>query len=227
MPTALVTGANRGLGLAFTEFLNNRGDTVIATRRGPSPELEALGVHVVRLEVADEASVESAATEVRALTDGIDLLVNNAGYAGPRVGGRQGLDEVTQGVCHDVLMSNVAGPLLVTKHLKPLLGRGSKIANISSGLGSIDRSSGRSPIVYSASKAALNMVGRILAEQLHDDGITVLSLSPGWVRTDMGGQSADLSPTKSIEQMMKIIDAATLHQSSGKFYGIDGQTLPF
>ena len=230
MATYFVTGANRGIGLAFVRQLAGRGEKVWAGCREPgaADELNAVAgeVTVVELDVADEASVAAACGEVGEVGE-VDVVLNNAGTYGPRGEHNQRLKDVTGEAANEVFMTNVAGPLLVVKHLRRKLRPGAKVANISSGYGSIGHSSAGWPLLYCASKAALNMAGAILAEDLREEGVVVVSLSPGWVRTDMGGEDANLSPEESVSQMLKTIDAADVRCSSGHFYGLDGKKLPW
>jgi NAD(P)-dependent dehydrogenase (short-subunit alcohol dehydrogenase family) len=224
--TTFVTGANRGIGLEFVQQLAARGDRVYATCRNPdgATELNAIpgDVRVLQCDVADPQSVNHAADKVEA---SLDLLINNAGLFGQslrtRVDEPFDLDEAT--AC---LQVNVLGPLLVTRALASKMANPSKAVTISSGYGSIENATGDWPSVYCCSKAAANMAANIMAQRLAKRGITYVSLSPGWVQTDMGGQDASLKPADSVEAMLKTIEDFTT-EDVGRFYSHRGEPLPW
>ena len=223
----LVTGANRGLGLEFARQFSARGDRVFsASRSGDSVNLP--GVIPVQLDVTDERSIEEAHREVSRETDALDLVINNAGIYST-VGGRftgETFGALTAEEAVAVFRVNSIGPMLVAQRFSDLLSRGEnpKLANISSGYGSVSRNDGHFPHHYSASKAALNQYMRSFAQDAAPPGITVLILSPGWVRTDMGGANATLSPEESVAGMIRIIDSATREQSSS-WFNYDGEPV--
>ncbi len=218
--TVLITGANRGLGLEFARQYSAAGWKVIGTARSPekATDLEDLGVRVLQLDVAD---AESVAKMAAALADEpIDLLINNAGMAN-----RDGMSFETLSFdsVEQVLAVNTIGPMRVTRALLPNLRLGTtrQIVHISSGLGSIEENTGGGYYGYRESKAALNMFNRSLAADLEKEGFTCVVMSPGWVRTDMGGPEANLSPEASITGMRKVIAALT-PAASGTFQSWDG-----
>jgi NAD(P)-dependent dehydrogenase (short-subunit alcohol dehydrogenase family) len=222
--TVVVTGANRGLGLEFARQLSAGGAQVIGTARDPegATELAALGVRVARLDVADGKSVAALA---KALEDeSIDILINNAGVSG-RAGQEDGVD---YDVIARVLDVNLIGPMRVTHALLPAIerGRGKRIVNISSRLGSIELNESGSYLGYRESKAGLNMFSRSTAQELRPKSIICIAMSPGWVRTDMGGPQATLSPEESIRGMLEVI-AGLETKSSGKYFQWDGEELPW
>jgi len=229
MATILITGANRGIGFAMARQAAARGDDVIATARNPGDAgaLNALAVETGRvtiraLDVTDEASVAALAG---ATTENIDLLVLNAGV----LNSYGGLSDAG----HDadawraVLMTNVAGPFLVTRGLLPHVerGEGRKIAIVSSVMGSNERASGNA-YPYRASKAAAVNVARNLATELKPRGIAVGAYHPGWVRTDMGGGGADISVEESAEGLLSRFDALSL-KTTGIFEDYRGEGIPF
>lgn len=224
MATWLVTGANRGLGLEFAKQLRARGDEVIATARSPekAPELRATGARVVRLEVSDPASIEAMAKEIRATP--IDVLVNNAAVSDED----RRIAELSMDVFRRVFEINVFGTALVSKALLPNLRAGSRrvIANISSQLGSVASASAGFSYAYCASKSALNMVTAKMAKELAGDGVTVMTLCPGWNRTDMGGAQAPLDPRDSIRDLIRLIDGFTIKES-GRYIQYNGAELPW
>ncbi len=232
MAHALVTGANRGLGLEFTRQLLARGARVIAACRHPgrATELTALAgahpghMHVLPLDVAKPASIVELAREATMLFDTLDLLINNAGVlvAGERFGA------VTADNLDASFRSNAVGPLLLTQALAPLLAKGNdaRVANVSSVMGSIAQvSEFRSPS-YAVSKAALNMVTAQLARALAAQGTTVLALHPGWARTDMGGTQATIEARDAVAGMLRAI-ASLPPSDSGAFRDWQGRSLPW
>ena len=219
--TVLITGANRGLGFEFARQYSAAGWKVIGTARKPATatDLKDLGVRVLQLDVADAQSVAAMAA---ALADEpIDLLINNAGMAN-----RDGMDFETMDfdAVERVLAVNTIGPMRVTRALLPNLraGKGKQIVHITSGLGSIEENTGGGYYGYRESKAALNMFNRSLAWNYKDEGFTSVVMSPGWVRTDMGGPEANLSPEESITGMKKVIDGLTI-EDTGTFQSWDGK----
>lgn len=227
MATAFVTGANRGLGLEFVKQLTKRGDFVYAACRAPEKadelrELEGDRVKIVQCDVADQASCESAAEQV---DQGLDLLVNNAGVYGP-TGGKQHVGVFDADEATRVLRTNVVGVLIMTQALANKLASPAINFVLSSGIGSISRTGGSQPIYYAASKAAVNMVCKVLGDTMKEQGVTTLAVSPGWVQTDMGGENASLTPEQSIQRMLRIIDNTTPEQS-GQFLESTGAQIPY
>jgi NAD(P)-dependent dehydrogenase (short-subunit alcohol dehydrogenase family) len=222
--TVLVTGANRGLGLEFARQLTAAGATVIGTARNPAEatELAALGARVEQLDVTDPASV--AALAERLAGTPLDALLNNAGWFGDR----GGFDDFDPEVARREYDVNCLGPLRVTQALLPALRAGGLklVMNMSSGLGSIGNNSRGSSVGYRASKAALNMVTATLAAELADEGFVCVSLSPGWVRTDMGGPNANLAPEESVRGMLAVL-AGLDREDNGRFLNHDGAELPW
>ena len=220
--TVLVTGANRGLGLEFARQLHAAGARVIATARRPeaADELTALGVRVEQLDVADPASVAALAERMKG--ESLDVLLNNAGIF-PERGGFVDADPAEVLRVYDV---NTVGPLRVTQALLPNLRKGDRklIMNMSSGLGSIANNGRGSSVGYRSSKAALNMQTRTVAMELADEGFIVVAMSPGWVRTDMGGENANLSPEESVRGMLAAL-APLEAADSGSYLNHDGTGL--
>jgi NAD(P)-dependent dehydrogenase (short-subunit alcohol dehydrogenase family) len=227
---SVVTGANRGIGLELTRQLLARGDQVEAGAREPS-RAEALSqlaatadgrLRVHGLDIADDASVRSFALAVGALP--LQLLINNAGVMGQRGAPLADLDIDSVVRTFSV---NAVGPLRVTQALLPALRAGkAKVVNITSTMGSIaDNRSGGS-MDYRLSKAALNMLSRNLAHELAPDGITVISLHPGWVQTDMGGTRAPLPVEAAVRALLLVIDRLR-PEDSGGFFNQRGQPFAF
>jgi NAD(P)-dependent dehydrogenase (short-subunit alcohol dehydrogenase family) len=222
--TILVTGANRGLGLEFARQLQAAGAEVIGTARRPeaADELKALGVRVEKLDVTDPASVSALAERLAGVS--LDVLLNNAGIF-PERGNFESEDPAEVLRVFDV---NTVGPLRVTQALLPnlRLGKRKLIMNMSSGLGSIQNNKRGSSAAYRSSKAALNMLTRSMAADLADENFTCIAMSPGWVRTDMGGERAVLSPAESIGGMLNTLAPLT-PQDSGRYLNHDGSELPW
>lgn len=222
--TVLVTGANRGLGLEFARQYAAASWTVIATARNPADasELNALGVQVMALDVADEESITNLVSELGGTP--IDLLINNAGIF-PRAGtlAETDFDDVAR--TYEV---NTIGPMRVTRALLPNLRSGEMktVVSITSGLGSITENTGGRFYGYRESKAALNMFTRSLAAELRDDGFTCVVISPGWVQTDMGGPEANLKPEESITGMRAVIAKLT-PADTGTYWNYNGETIPW
>ncbi len=229
MPTALITGANRGLGLALASRYAAKPDTqVIAVTREitGATDLAALvsgsegRVRAVQADVADATSIDGLVHELGATP--IDLLINNAG-----VPGRVDFGEITTHDLIEVFQVNAFAPLLVTQALRARLVRGGKVVNITSVLGSIASSRGSDGyLVYGMSKAALNMFSVKLAAALKSDDIAVLALHPGWVQTRMGGAAAALDVDASADGMVRVIDALDMAHS-GAYLAYDGSTIPW
>ncbi|KGQ20173.1 Short-chain dehydrogenase/reductase SDR [Lysobacter dokdonensis DS-58] len=227
---SLVTGANRGLGLALVRGLLARGDRVVATARHPgkATALNTLTgqypgrLHVLPLDVASEKSRDELARELPLVLDGasIDLMINNAGvlHSGERWG------KLHADILEDSLRINAIGPLLLVQAVEKLLADGARVANISTQMASFaGRTEFRSPS-YSMSKAAQNMATVQLALALKPRGITVVALSPGWVRTDMGGAGGELAPEESAAGLLETI-AGLGDADSGRFLDWRGQPM--
>ena len=223
----VVTGANRGIGLEFVRQLTGRGEDVDATAREPeeAPELQAMvrpGVQlrIHRLDVADDTSVAAFAEQ---LSSGpVDVLINNAGVSGVKGGELIDPADILR-----VFNVNAVGTLRVVRALLPRLreGKGKKIADITSQLGSIAEASG-GRYAYRLSKTALNMATRLLAEDLRGEGFRTVALHPGWVQTRMGGTAAPVPPEQSIRGMLRLIDGLTADQS-GRTFDFQGREIPW
>lgn len=221
MGLAIVTGANRGIGLTLCAELTQRGAKVLAACRESSPRLAALGVEVV-------SGVDvSASTGIQTLVDAVgersvDLLINNAGIllSGDSLGALDRASILRQ------FEVNALAPLQVTEALRPRLHRGSKVALITSRMGSIDDNGSGGYYGYRMSKAALNMAGKSLAVDLKDDGISVIILHPGMVSTDMIGGRGQIEPEQAAQGLLARIDSLGLH-NSGTFWHANGTPLPW
>lgn len=235
MQRILITGSSRGLGYEFTKQYLSQGQQVIATCRQPEladrlhllKEKYAERLSIIALDVSQEASITEALIKVNKLTSSLDILINNAG-----MGFRKSLQELTLVDLTNVFLTNAAAPLVVAKTFMPLLAKGERpmLANITSRLGSITlqqkEMAGIGSYDYNASKAALNMLVAMLANELKSQGIIVITQSPGWARTDMGREEAPNSAEEVVTGMIKIFSRVTL-EDTGKFYEWTGQELPW
>ncbi|TCO43113.1 SDR family oxidoreductase [Dokdonella fugitiva] len=230
MAHALVTGANRGIGLEFVRQLLARGERVVATCRHPGRALELTrlaGAHpghllVLPLTLPDTRSIAELVREIATLDLRIGLLVNNAGMLveGERFGA------IDAKALADSFATNAQGPFLLAQALAPRLAEGARVANLTSTLGSIGSTDSLYSPSYSISKAALNMASRLLALALEPRRAIVIALCPGWVRTDMGGANAPLGAPESVAAMLRVIDALK-PGDSGSFLSERGHPIPW
>lgn len=219
MATYLVTGANRGIGLAYCQQLKARGDSVIGVCRTPSDSLKNLEVRVEP--GVDVTSDESVADLVERLQGTkIDVLINNAGIIEAN-----SLDNLDFESLRRQFEVNTLGTLRVTKALLRLLSHGSKVVIMTSRMGSIEDNTSGSYYGYRLSKASLNMVGKCLAIDLKPQRIAVGILHPGIVSTRMTGYSG-ISPEEAVHGLIQRIDELNL-ENSGTFWHAKGQILPW
>jgi len=235
MPTILITGANKGLGLGFAKRYAADGWRVLAACRTPdaATELSALAqthdIAVHPLDVTDHASIDALTA---AIDDPIDLLLNNAAVQGAHP---QKFGQTDYAAWDLAFRTNVMGVMRMCEAFVPHLERGDKklIVNISSRTSSIANKTNADPDnhkgelhQYRSTKSALNMVSRCMAWELQPLGIAVVMLGPGWVRTDLGGPNARLSVDEAIAACVPTINALTL-EDTGQFRGHDGSTVPW
>jgi NAD(P)-dependent dehydrogenase (short-subunit alcohol dehydrogenase family) len=230
MNTVLITGANRGIGLALAEAFVQRGDRVIAAVRDPfrvpdflktAPREQMI---LIGMDVADARSVERAAASVK---EPIDVVINNAGISGHRADSTLDMDIED---FLNTLSVNTLGPLRVARAFLPHLRQSERgrILNISTQMASLTYASAfkSDRMAYRASKTALNKVMQGMATDLKADNIAVALAHPGWVKTDMGGQAADLKVAESAAGLLKLIDSLTLDHT-GQFFRWDGTIHPW
>ena len=229
MSTTVITGANRGIGLELARQCIQRGDKVFAGCREPdeAPNLEALEPHsILPIDVGDEASVLSF---TEAIEEPVSLLINNAGTSITNLGFSRdevGVMNAPVGLTLDLIRINGLSAATVTRSLSERLESGSKVANITSQIGSMVVGSKFNDLPYAASKAVMNMVTVQLAAQFEASGIAVVAFHPGWVRTDMGGSSADISVEESAQGILSALETLQLEQS-GAFLRWDGSIHPW
>lgn len=209
----LITGADKGLGLALTKLFLEEGFHVFSCLLNePSNNITALRerfsnrLNVISMNVGDDASVKEAAKQVRELTDSIDILINNAGIHPEK--SFAALEEVDFNVAIGTLNVNTLGPLRVTSSFFPLIKKGETkvVVNISSEAGSISQCSRDREFDYCMSKAALNMQSVVLQNYFRPQGIKVLAVHPGWLKTDMGGVDAEVQPDVSARGIFNLIN---------------------
>lgn len=235
VPTVLVTGANRGIGLEYVRQYAERGWSVIATARRPedATELQALAaenprISVERLDVTDFAQVDELAGRYRGRP--VDVLVNNAGITGSAQSQYFGKNSDWP-VYEAVLKTNVVAPLKIAEAFLPHLqaSQQKKLVNVSSSEGSIGGVTQPRMYFYRASKAALNMEMRNVALNLKGKGIAVAMINPGPVDTDMmAGMPKKMLRTReeAVSDLIRITDQLTL-ENSGTFWNYDGKPLPW
>ena len=218
--TALVTGANRGIGLALCRRLKERGREVIGVCRKSSPALEALGVRVeAGVDVTSDDAVAGLARRLEGVA--LDELVCSAGILR-----EDGLDDAAYDDIRAQLEVNAIAPLRVVAALRKNLRRGGKIALITSRMGSIGDNGSGGYYGYRMSKAALNAAGMSLARDLAPSGIAVAILHPGYVRTDMTDGGGNVDPADAAAQLLDRLDALT-PETTGTFWHANGQVLPW
>lgn len=220
MARVLVTGANRGIGLALCRIFKKRGDEVIAVCRKPSPALSDTGARVESgIDVTSDGAVKELAGRLRDVP--LDLLVLNAGILRD-----DELDSLSFDSVREQIEVNALGPLRVVHALRGNLGPGAKVALITSRMGSIGDNTSGGSYGYRMSKAALNAAGVSLAHDLRARRVAVAILHPGYVRTDMTGRNGNVEPEESAAMLVSRMDELTL-ETSGTFWHANGQTLPW
>jgi NAD(P)-dependent dehydrogenase (short-subunit alcohol dehydrogenase family) len=231
MEVILVTGANRGIGLALTKVLLAGGHVVIAGCRRPDQATQLSQLVLSHPETLDliECNLDSEQELRLAVEDSLnrrkklDVLVNNAGIM-PEAGNESILN-IDLDLFWRAFNTNVLGTARVIRAFYPLLAQSERprIVNVSSGLGSISTREGHDHYAYSASKAALNMLTRTIANELGPKGVTTVAISPGWVRTEMGGEQATLSPEESAQTLAEAIQRIG-PELNGEFLDRTGRT---
>lgn len=220
MNTVVVTGANRGIGLEFVKYYQARQWRVVALCRQASEALKAVGVEV-------QEGIDVTADNVgdvlkqKLAGDSIDLLINNAGILRDESLGTLNFDTI-----REQFEVNALGPLRVTEALLPSMGEGAKIALITSRMGSISDNTSGGRYGYRMSKAALNIAGVSLAQDVKSKGIAVAILHPGYVQTDMVGNRGDIPAEVAAQRLAERIASLTLG-TSGTFWHSNGEILPW
>ncbi|MFS1949566.1 SDR family oxidoreductase [Vibrio lentus] len=226
MSVIFITGANRGIGLSLARHYVNDSHTVYATYRDASTAQELLALanennnlSCIQLDITDYQSVN----ELPSKLESIDILINNAGYYGPK---GYGLGNTDVEEWRRVFEINTIAPLKLVESLLPLLTKSSikKIACLSSRVGSMSENTSGGGYIYRSSKAALNSVVKSLSNDLTDNGFTVLALHPGWVQTEMGGPNALIDTETSAQGLVTVIESSNTEVSS-HFFNFDGSEI--
>ncbi|MBA2939422.1 SDR family oxidoreductase [Paenibacillus sp. CGMCC 1.16610] len=228
----VITGANRGLGYELTLAAVQRGHKVIAGNRSPQEDVNLLElvsrfpgqVKPVQLDVCDEASIVRLAETLRADKQTVDAVINNAGIL---LGRGVALEELP---IEDVVRSfevNLFGPMMLIKHMLPLMEEGSSraILNISSEAGSMSNAYG-GDFPYAISKTAINMFSKQLKRYVKNRGIRVYAIHPGWIKTDMGGEKAPGDPVESANGIIDILEMKKEIDSESFFVNYKGEPMP-
>jgi len=222
--TILITGANRGIGLEFTKQYAADGWQVLSCCRKPqsASELQALAnqyqnIQIYTLDVADFAQIDALALELN--SQKIDVLLNNAGVYPS--GSSADLDDAVWALSFKI---NSMAPLKMAQAFVAHIAASElkKIATLSSKMGSLEDNTSGGSYIYRSSKTAVNMVMKSLALDVKELGMSVLTLHPGWVQTDMGGPNGLINTTTSVKGMVKVIENLSL-ANTGKFIAYDGK----
>ena len=234
MQHVLITGSNRGIGLALARACVAQGDKVFATCRQPdsADALQAVAqdnpdqVTIIQLSVTDEASLSACLDTVVSATDTLDILINNAGIY-PEASAHTQLGMLEADALTHVLQVNSIAPVMITQAFLPLLKKSAnpRVVMVSSHMGSIERA-GTSGLSYRMSKAAVNMATKVLSGMVRSDNITVVTTHPGHVATDMGGSGAPVSPDESAAGLLSVTHGLTI-ADTGKFLNYTGEGLPW
>ncbi|MBQ0781930.1 MAG: SDR family oxidoreductase [Thalassolituus sp.] len=223
MANVVITGANRGIGLELARLYEARGDSVTAICREGNEEIEDIADQVIAgIDVTDEENLPKVVGMLHKLLDGpVDILINNAGLFTNETVANMSLEGIRQ-----QMEVNAIAPLNVTMNFLPLMTEGSKVANITSRMGSIADNTSGGYFGYRASKAALNAIGKSLAIDLKPAGVAVAQIHPGYVQTRMVGFTGDITPADAAAGIAARIDELTL-ENSGGFWHSNGQALPW
>ncbi len=218
--TVVITGANRGIGLAMTKIFKLEGYNVYGICRNTSTELEQLGINVVNdVDVATSAGI---ANMKKALTGvSIDVLICNAGILRD-----ESLSDLNLDTIREQFEVNAIAPLNIVDTLQSNLVEGSKVAMITSRMGSIADNGSGGRYGYRMSKAALNAAAMSLSKDLYSQGVSVGIYHPGYVQTDMVNNSGDISANEAASRIIGLIDSLSLEET-GVFKHSNGELLPW
>ena len=232
MPSVLITGANRGLGLEYARQYNQLGwDVIACTRKPDSPELRELNQQQLRifmLDVTDHAAIDELTAQLSELA--IDILINNAGTTGPRGAPEcmeySGVDNMDYAIWRETLEVNLLGAFKVATAFRPNLASADKgiLVNMSSDLGSMTQNTMGNMYSYRSSKTALNMLTKGFANDCPE--FITLSMAPGWCRTELGGMDAEIDPAESVADQINTLAKITQDQS-GSFIDRFGKPVPW
>lgn len=229
MQHTLITGANRGIGLEFVRHYLALGHNVTATARNPESATDLIhleqkysNLNIVALDIANFDSIKAFAEQVR--DNSFDLIINNAGAYGPR---GYTLGNIDYTAWQQVMQVNLLGTMALTEALLPCLPADgpSKIAFLTSKMGSMGDNGSGGSYLYRSSKAALNACIKSLSIDLSPN-TQVVALHPGWVQTDMGGTSALITTKQSVDGLAQVIDALD-ESTTGQFIDYSGKLIPW
>jgi NAD(P)-dependent dehydrogenase (short-subunit alcohol dehydrogenase family) len=229
MKTILITGANRGIGVEFVKQYSNDGWRVLACCRNPenATKLQSLSettdTQILALDVTDKKQIQSLADKLS--NENIDILINNAGYYG---GPNSAFGSVDREDWLKVFQINTLAPLFVAEAFIDHIKRGDEkiIAIISSKVGSISDNASGGSYMYRSSKSAVNQVMKSMSIDLNHFDISVTSLHPGWVQTDMGGPNALITVEESVSGLKNVLDTFK-KEKTGTFINYDGTVIPW
>lgn len=222
MAKVLITGANRGVGFELTrQLMEDSSNFVFACCRNPAgaTAVEQLIARLgngmlVEMDVTSDSSVQAAAALISAETQSLDIIINNAGV----LNRSETLANLDHTIVQDHFNINAVGPMRVSQAFVAMLAKGDnpRLVNISSQLGSITalENGNWGSYSYNASKAALNVFVRMMANELKPRGISVITMHPGWVQTDMGGPEAAVTPSDSAAGILKVVAGLTIEQTN-------------
>ncbi|MGL1919441.1 MAG: SDR family oxidoreductase [Hyphomicrobiales bacterium] len=226
----IITGANRGIGLELTKQFAAAGYHVLATARKPLRAVKLIeladqdenNISIFKLDVVSKLSVDNFSKTIDGIP--IDILINNAGILDTY---NSSIDDINLVDFAEVLTTNTINPIRVMRAAMPglRLGNTKKVANLSSFMGSFEGQSNGAH-AYRTSKAALNRAMQIFGRELAEEGFVVMNVHPGWVKTDMGGQEADIDVETSAKGLLKIIETTTLDDVN-QIIGYDGTKLDY
>ncbi len=220
MKRVLIVGSNRGIGLEYVKQYKNNAYEVIAACRIASPELKALDVEVIEgIDIGKEETIRLLQNSLQGRK--LDLIVNNAGIMR-----KESLDHLNYKTIEEQFRVNTLGPIRVTTMLLSNLKQGSKVAMMTSRMGSIKDNTSGGAYGYRMSKCALNIASKSLAYDLSPKGISIAILHPGYVRTDMTDNNGFIDVTESVNGLIKVIDRLDIH-NSGTFWHSNGEELPW
>lgn len=226
-----ISGTNRGIGYDLAVMMSYRGYKVVAGYRNEESSKKLLeeakrteNIYPIKVDIRNENDIENLKNFIETEFGKLDILINSAGI---NISPSIKLNKVSWKDIESSFLTNVGGAFMSSKILYPLIKNSveKKIINISSILGSIELSNGGS-IPYRISKSGLNMLMKNQAVEYRHDNITVVSIHPGWVRTDMGGDAAPLSSEESARKIMQIIERINL-SNSGEYISVNGELIPF
>jgi len=229
----LITGANRGLGLALTTEAVKRGHTVYAGVRNQEQQGDGSNqltsdfpnqVYSLRLDVADEGTCQAASNSLEKENISLDVIVNNAAILNER---SKKIEELDMEKVEESFNINLYGPMRVVKHFLPRLDKGpnASIINISSEAGSFQNAYG-GDYPYALTKSSLNMFSAQLRKYLAEDQVSVYAVHPGWIKTDMGGDKAPGTPQESAHGILDIIEKKQVVEGTSSFINIKGEPMP-